>query len=177
MECIMPDVEIIPEVEEIYAQIGCQLLLTQEVEHYISVLIGIVFSDQPSLNELTRLEKKTLGALKKELLKKADIDTNFLDTLEKFIDLRNLFVHNLNKQKWFDINSQSGRDAIWNYLIEYGSFFAEVHNVVLAKLSIYGEEIGLPIDDFQDGTEFTERYITMIKQYYPKSRLAFKIKK
>ena len=109
-----------PDIEDTFAQIGCQLLLTQEVEYYISNLIGLVFpKNRPSRYELDKLNKKTLGALKHELIKRVEIDENFLEYLVEFVDKRNLFVHNLNKQDWFNMYSQEGRDSIWNFLGEY----------------------------------------------------------
>jgi hypothetical protein len=166
--------EWVPNIEDTFAQIGLQLLLTQDVELYISKLIGLVFpKDQPSKSELDKLDEKTLGALKNELKKRVEIDEQFLDLLTDFVDKRNLFVHNLNRQGWFDMSSQEGINSIWNFLGEYSCFLDEVRNVVLAAIVLHGENLGDPSSKYIF-TDTSDEFLIKIRSYYPKSKAAFK---
>lgn len=167
--------DFLPDMEDTFAQIGCQLLLTQDVEYYISNLIGLVFpKDQPSRSDLDKLDKKTLGVLKKELAKRVEVDEGFLEFLNEFIDKRNIFVHNLNKQDWYDIYTQEGRNEIWNFLGEYFYLLEEVKNVVLATILLSDDKSEKPTTEYQNDKIISNEFINKLKTYYPKSKVAFK---
>lgn len=167
----------IPSEEETFAQIGLLLLLTQQVEHTTSSLIGIVYPEQkPSWEELEKLGKQTLGALLRKLKERVDMDPRFQGLFEHFLEGRNIFVHNLNQQSWFDMRTEAGRDKIWNFLETYQKCLGEVYLVVGAATFKNYDELGGPKTVFHDKLSETG-FLQLLQSYYPKAAMAFKGRK
>jgi hypothetical protein len=167
----------IPSKEETAAQIGYMLLLTQDAELAIATLIGTVYPhEKPTWEEVEKLNAKTLGGLIAKLKERVEMPEAFVGLLEGFLKHRNLFVHNLRKQTWFDMSSEEGRDEIWKFLESYSKYLEEVLLVVNAALFKSMEDSGMPETKYHKQLEATG-FLGMIKGYYPKSRIAFKRKK
>jgi hypothetical protein len=167
----------IPSEEETFSCIGQLLLMTQDAERSISTLIGIIYpKGQPSWDEIEKLNKNTLGALITKLKERIEMNDAFVRLLEKFLKHRNMFIHNLKKQSWFDINSKDGRDRIWKFLEPYFKLLWEVLHVVTAAIFKHFEKVGMPETEYHRKLNQTG-YLNLIKSYYPKSDVAFKSKK
>lgn len=167
----------IPSEEETFAQIGCLLLLTQQVEHVTSRLIGIVYPNgAPSWEELEALERKTLGSLTRTLKERVDIHPTFEGLLEHFVEGRNLFVHRLNTQPWFDMHSEVGRDEIWKFLESYQKLLDEILLVVTSAVFKHAETAGMPETKWHEELRRTG-FLQEIKKYDLRSQFAFRRRK
>ena len=167
----------IPSREETAAQIGYLLLITQDAEHSIITLIGTVYPNgKPTWDEIEKLNKGTLGRLIKQLKERVEMPDAFVSLLEGFLEHRNLFVHRLREQSWFDLHSENGRDKIWDFIESYSKHLTEVLTVVQAALFKNMEEIGMPETPYHKELEKTG-YLNYIKSYYQKAQIAFGKKK
>jgi len=167
----------IPSQEETAAQIGYLLLLTQDAEHSIVTLIGTMYPEgKPTWEEIEKLNKETLGKLIVKLKERVEMPDAFIGLLEGFLEHRNLFVHRLGQQSWFSLNSESGRDKIWDFIESYSKFLTEAHRVVQAALFKDMEDKGMPETKYHKELE-KSGYLKEIKSYYQKSQVAFRKKK
>lgn len=109
-----------PEQEELLAQIGLTLLLLQDLEHIFSHCMRLIFGDKSmlSLKDFLSPEKRTLGKMKHELGLAVTLDDDFDDFLKTLIRNRNLFVHHLREQTWFNIETEQGQNSTYRFLIE-----------------------------------------------------------
>jgi hypothetical protein len=167
----------IPSEEQTFAQIGCLLSLTQQVEHCTASLIGTVYPEgKPSWDELEKLGKQTLGGLFRKLQERVDIDPRFQGLLESFLTQRNLFVHNFNRQSWFDVHTETGRDKIWDFLESYQKCLEEIYLVVIATSSKNYDDAGGPKTEFHQKLKETG-FLQLIQSYYPKATAALRGRK
>ena len=167
----------IPSEEETFAQIGCLLLLTQQAEYVTSNLIGIVYPNNvPSWEELEELNRQTLGTLVRTLQKRVDIHPGFEGLLNHFVKGRNLFIHRLSAQPYFDMHSEAGRDEIWNFLERYQKVLQEILMVVTSTVFKHAETSGMAETKWHD--ELRRRgFLQEIKEYDLRSQVAFRRRK
>ena len=167
----------IPSQDETFCQIALLFLMTQDTEHCISSLIGMIYPEEkPSWEEIAKLDKNTLGALIKKLKERVDMHDSFVGLLETFLEKRNLFVHKLSSQEWFDTNTEPGRDKIWDFLESYQESLWEIYYVVNAAIFKHSESIGMPQTEFHKQLGETGS-LDLIKSYYSKADFAFKSRK
>jgi hypothetical protein len=167
----------IPSQEETVAQIGYLLLMTQDVEHTIVTLIGTAYPNgKPTWEEISKLNKETLGTLISKLKKRVEMPDKFVGLLEMFLEGRNIFVHRLREQSWFDLHSENGRNEIWNFIETYQKYLTEILYIVQAALFREMENKGMPETEYHKQLE-RSGYLREIKSYYPKSQFAFRGKK
>jgi hypothetical protein len=167
----------IPSQDETFCQIALLFLMTQQAEHTISTLIGIVYpKEKPSWEEIAILDKKTLGQLINKLKERVDMNDTFVKLLAVFLEGRNIFIHNLYRQEWFDTNTEEGRDAIWNFLETYQRCLWEVYHIANAAIFKHNEIIGMPETEYDKKIKETG-YLDLIKSYYSRADFAFKSRK
>lgn len=109
--------------QEILAAMGILLKTLQTVEKLIKATIIIILPEDGIPLDLERLlaqDKKharsVLGALLKELRKRADIDPSFDKILSEFLDMRNDFIHDLDRVPGFDLGTKEGRIVAINFI-------------------------------------------------------------
>jgi hypothetical protein len=93
-----------------------------------------------------------------------------------FLEGRNIFIHNLYRQEWFDTNTEEGRDAIWNFLETYQRCLWEVYHIANAAIFKHNEIIGMPETEYDKKIKETG-YLDLIKSYYSRADFAFKSRK
>ena len=84
-----------PEVpEEIFSEIGCRLLLLQDLEKLIAFVAKVVFEKSPekAKEAILQSDNKTMGQLLHLLRKKVEINDGFDTVLKRTLDARNLFI-------------------------------------------------------------------------------------
>jgi len=164
----------IPSQDETFCQIALLFLMTQETEYCISSLIGTIYPEgNPSWEEIEKLEKNTLGQLINKLKERADMNDKFIRLLTVFLEGRNIFIHKLYRQEWFDTNTEEGRDAIWDFLVTYQKILWDVNHIASAAIFKHTESIGMPESEYQKKMKETG-YLDLIKSYYTKADFAFK---
>jgi len=107
--------------EEVFAQIGITLLLVQDFEHLLSFALRIALKKHTdiSVNNITKREIRTLGRMMKDLKEATHLDSDIEDLLRRVLENRNLFVHKLRQQSWFDPHSPEGRREVWKFFMKF----------------------------------------------------------
>src|SRR5438128_11469036 len=99
----MKQPSITPEQKDILARVGMAMVTLQTVEQLIRLVTTYVIQGPEPLTleylqSLDRKERnKTIGFLLCELRKRVELDDTFDDTLRRFLDMRNTFIHNLDE--------------------------------------------------------------------------------
>src|SRR5260221_11269104 len=167
----------IPSEEETFAQIGCLLLLSQQVEHGLSALLGTVYpTGAPSWEEITSLERKTLGNLAKTLKQRVDLHPKFEGLLEAFVEGLNIFVHRLSTQPGCDTHTELGCDEIWKFLENYQKLLQEIYLVVTSALLKGAKDAGMPETKYHDELRKTG-FLQEIQKYDVRSQVPFRKRK
>lgn len=103
------------------SRIGDTLIVIQKTEALLkaSIVISLGASEADiKLSKILAQDKLTLGMLLKEMNLKIELPDDFSNNLACFLKLRNLFVHNLFLQEWFDLKSHEGITKVNDFLQE-----------------------------------------------------------
>jgi hypothetical protein len=104
-------------------------------------------------------------------------DESFEGLLLAFVEQRNLFVHHLQSQAWFDLESTTGINQIWQALGGY------MHNLEQVALTFntywmrFAESTGAPRDESWTKLEQSGFLPHLREVYYPKLGFALKPKR
>ena len=168
----------IPSEDETLIHIAHLFLMTQQTEHSLSSFIGTIYpKEKPSWEEIAVLGKDTLGGLIKKLKVRADMDERFVRLLEVFLEGRNIFVHKLTEQEWFDTTTENGRDKIWGFLETYQKCLEEIYHIATVTILERTEKIGIPEMESLHKKLKETGYFDVIRSYSNRARMAFKGKK
>jgi hypothetical protein len=129
--------------EEIFAEIGCRLVLLQDLEAFINFVTRVVFESDPekAKEAILKSDKKTMGQLLYLLRKKVSIQDGFDTVLKRVLDSRNIFIHEFSYR--FDLKSKDGISEAVKYLLHSMGDLDEVSNVMKAAIVEYGKERGI----------------------------------
>ena len=97
--------------ESTVAAIGETLIILQKVERFLAAVLMQMASsatDGTNLEKVLLRDKETLGNLLNYFKKRLDIPADFAGVLEALLQDRNVFVHSLFMQHWFDLNTSEG---------------------------------------------------------------------
>lgn len=162
--------------EELYAEIGCRLLLLQHLESYIAALVKIVFEDnsEKSKKALLKADKRTMGQLIGALKKQVNIDTNFEETLQRVLDDRNLFVHRLASE--FELETSLGQKDSISFLNKSMDDLEAVNPILQAAIVSYGVKNGIDFDYMESWREhgnlreLEDKVIPKLSNYFEKNQ-------
>jgi len=126
----MNNTEYSQDEEDLLAQIGITLLLVQDLEHLMSHCLKMIFGDKTiiRLDDLFGEDRRNLGRLIKTLQKSVDLSSKFEHLLETVLEKRNLFVHRLRQQEWFDTQTEHGRMEVWKFVHD---FYYELEELIM----------------------------------------------
>ena len=82
-----------------------------------------------SFRRLLRRDRETMGRLLRHMTDRVDLPQDFADTFDRLLEKRNLFVHKLFLQNWFDLKTRNGLnlvDAFTSELLAHGSIAVRV---------------------------------------------------
>ncbi len=132
--------------EQIFAEIGCRLVLIQDLEMFIAFVAKVAFEkdSEAARNAILKADKKTLGQLLIQLRKKVSVQEGFDEQLSRTLEARNLFVHEFSH--FFDLRDKSGQQHAIKFLLESLDDLEEVTNLMKAVIISYGRDRGI-----QDG--------------------------
>jgi len=129
------------------ALIGVCLLYVQGAERALKNAIEIVLKDgRANIEGQTEAERKrTLGDLVRELRKLAKIERGFRDTLYRFLNMRNTFIHNFAELPGRDLDTEKGREAATKFLAELLVLAFSITGVFVSLFTVvardeFGEE-------------------------------------
>jgi hypothetical protein len=124
-------------------QIGMLLMLTQSAENAILTSLRLLFNDRiVDISELSAPDRRTLGMLLRSLREAADMAPEFDQVLRDFLLQRNLLAHELSLQPWFDLSTETGRDAIWKWIKEYYGNLNDVLMVFTSYNMMFLKQLG-----------------------------------
>ena len=135
--------------DEILMHIGVLLMNVQQFEFLLSQAIKQTFADREELTKEKILaeDKRTLGTLLRELKKRTEIESDAANLLSKVLQDRNLFVHNLIHQEWFDTATLEGRDRVLAFLMPFTEQLDKSIRLFIAIHMKHGDEIGFESED------------------------------
>ena len=116
-----------------------------------------------------RKETKTLGQLVKQIRGTMEVHPEFEDLLIAFVEQRNLFVHRLHTQEWFNLESAEGINTTWQTLGKYMSNLEQVSLTFTAYLTRFVESGGFPKNAWWDKLEESGFFPHIRERYYRSS--------
>jgi hypothetical protein len=97
--------------EKTVLMIGETLLILQKIERFIAMaLMNMVSSTNPDekLAKALHRDRETLGRLISYFAERTELPVHFAEVFETLLKDRNIFVHDLFMQPWFDLSTESG---------------------------------------------------------------------
>jgi hypothetical protein len=89
-------------------------------------------------------DKATLGKLLRLFAAKVELPPGFQHAFEQTLEQRNVFVHKLFMQPWFDLSSAEGRERVRGFMREHRMHLKTVLHVLLGVTSRQGAARGGP---------------------------------
>jgi uncharacterized protein YutE (UPF0331/DUF86 family) len=173
-----PEPDFQPTEEDTLALIGKLLLLTQDTKHQISWVLRVVFKDGLlTAEDFVRKDKKTLGQLVRTMRKNMQVEESFEGLLLAFVEQRNLFVHELRYQEWFNLDSEKNINRVWDALGRYMYNLEQVALTFTAYCTRFAEDIKTPKDEYWHKLEASGFLPHLRDVYYPKLGYALKPKR
>lgn len=164
-----PNADFQPTEEDTLVFIGKLLLLTQDTEHQISWVLRIVFKDGLiTAEDFLRKDKKTLGQLVRTIRENMQVEKSFEGLLIAFVEQRNLFIHELRYQKWFNLDSQRNINQVWQALGRYLHNLEQVALTFTAYCTRFAENIKTPKNEHWHKLEESGFLPHLRDVYYPK---------
>jgi len=172
-----PEDDFQPTVHDTLALVGKLLILTQRTEERISDVLRIVFKEGIlTAEDFVRKDRKTLGQLVSEIRRKMQVHAEFEGLLLAFVEQRNLFVHQLDSQEWFNLESVEGINTAWQALGRYMFNLEQVSLTFTAYWMRFAETAGVPKIGWWDKLEKSGFLPHLREFYYPKLGYALKHK-
>lgn len=163
----MKDEDVGDSPEEVFAQIGVTLLLVQQFEWMLERSLKLVFADKSELTaeKIFQADTRSLGLLMRDLRTKVSLSDDVDEFMRLLLKDRNLFVHNLRNQDWFDAHTKEGRDGFWTFI---GRLTPQLEKGLLLFAAIHfkeAEDRRMPhvVDHILSNPE----YYAAVRQFYP----------
>lgn len=163
--------------EEIFAEIGCRLVLLQDLEMYLGFAAKVLFeSDSEKAREaILKADNKTMGQLLNTLRSKVVISNDFDAALKRTLEARNTFVHEFSHI--FDLKSESGIKEAVGFLLKSMDDLEEVNNTLRAAIVIFGRKRGVFDDELESNWKKYGDLDQLENLHIPKSHQKFKQRK
>jgi|GEM_PF-6910136 len=157
--------------EELFADMGCRLILLQDMEMFIAFVAKVAFAEScvEARDEILRADRKTLGQLLIQLRKRVTISPSFDDCLKRTLDARNFFIHEFSHE--FDVRTENGAKNALRFLDDTTEDLKEVSNVMRALIVLYAKDQSSYDEELQELEEHWRSYGDLDRlesQYLPK---------
>ena len=89
--------------------VGETMLVLQKVERFLAIVLMNMATPAEADGKLAKAllrDKETMGRLLEHFSARTELPEDFARVLESLLRDRNVFVHNLFMQPWFDLNTQ-----------------------------------------------------------------------
>jgi hypothetical protein len=125
-----------------------------------------IYADKADLTaeKVFARDKRTLGNLVKDLKLKALVSEDIEALLQKVLDDRNMFAHNLRHQEWFDLSTHAGRERALDFLMPFTQNLNLAIQFFIALHVKHGDEIGF---DSPDMIKIKGDELWRVKEFYP----------
>lgn len=124
--------------ESTILELGETLLILQKVERFLAAVLMHMASPAAIDDKLEKAllrDKETLGQLLKYFGSRVELPPDFATQFEALLRDRNIFVHALFMQPWFDLNTQEGCTRLSEYTKTIRSYARTVTKVMMASLT------------------------------------------
>jgi len=134
----------------IFNLMGTLLMLVQDFEFIMRHSVRVTFAHRSDLtaDKIFAEDKQTLGTLLKDLAKKASIPEETAKLLARVLADRNVFIHRLRYQKWFDLETTPGRNAVWAFLGQFSNDLTRATAILMAAQHQFAQTVGFESADF-----------------------------
>ena len=133
------------------------MLVLQKVERFLAiVLMNMATPAEPDgkLEKALLRDKQTMGQLMKHFADRTELPEHFALTFESLLQDRNVFVHNLFMQPWFDLNSEDGCLRLEGFMRNLRGSAKVAMNVMMASL--------IPKDTDAPRSEDAQQYVNNV---------------
>jgi hypothetical protein len=163
--------------EEIFAEIGCRLVLLQDLEMFIAFATKVVFADNAikAREAILNADNKTLGELLKLLRKRVNVDKAFDERLKRTLKARNIFIHEFSQE--FDLRTSAGIKRGIKFLLDTMDDLEEVTKVMKSLIISFGRDRGIADPELEkewralgDLNELETTYLPAVAKVFKKKR-------
>jgi len=133
-----------PDVpEEIFSEIGCRLVLLQDLEMLLTFVTKVIFEKSPekAKEAILQSDNKTMGQLLRHMRNKVELRDGFDKALKRTLDSRNIFVHEFSHI--YNLRSEDGIGKAIQFLLKSMDDLEEVSSLLKAVIVVYGREKGV----------------------------------
>ncbi|WP_291271540.1 hypothetical protein [Geothrix sp.] len=136
--------------EELFAEIGCRLVLLQDLEMFIAYVSKVVFAEnaQKAKEAILNADTMTLGQLMGLLRKNVEIEESFDECLKRTLGARNLFVHEFSHE--FNIHTEAGAKEAIKFLVDTMDDLEESMQVMKAVIVSFGRSRSVEDKELED---------------------------
>jgi len=142
-----------PAQDDVLKTLGVAMIAGQGVEYLLSNCLTYALHGEPLQTVeqlrilLERHSKATLGQLLRKLRTRVDLHPTFDDTLDRFLQHRNIIAHRLHDVPGgFDLHSDEGRERLKAFLVQYMVDGHTVSMVMLGVLRGWASQEGIDIN-------------------------------
>lgn len=161
--------------EEVFAEIGCRLVLLQDLEMFIAFAAKVVFAEDAAKarKAILNSDTKMLGQLLRLLRERVEIEEAFDERLKRTLKARNLFVHEFSHE--FDLRTKAGLRQGVRFLLDTMDDLEEVTKVMKALVVSFGRDKSVSDSELEeywrrhgDLNELERRYIPALSKLFGK---------
>lgn len=152
--------------DEMLAHIGVLLLNVQQFEFLLSAALKQIYAAKADLTaeKLFAEDKRTLGVLIADLRKRAEFESDADALIGAVLHDRNLFIHRLRHQPWFDTATDDSRRRVWEFLAPFSLNLNRAIRLFIALHIRHGDEIGF---DSPEVRQLKRDPLWELRDYYP----------
>ena len=158
---------------DLFQQIGKTVLILQNLERLMADTLKHGSDSSLSVSQINALDKRTMGALITILRQRVELADTFLGELESLLQDRNVLIHSLAFQEWFDMDSTCGQLKLLKLLQSINSRAEHAVMIFLGYRLATSNESGTKPEDYSD--EPHRNFVAEIQRDYlrginPKTR-------
>lgn len=139
--------------------VGETLLVLQKLERFLAaILLATTTPDEADarLRKILVRDKETLGRLLNLFDERSELPEDFEITLNNLLERRNIFIHNLFMEPWFDLRTEKGCAKLRAFMSEIILAAKEAIHIMIGAFHAH-EAVGPSTDE-------TKSYINRIIQ-------------
>jgi hypothetical protein len=163
--------------EEIFAEIGCRLVLLQDLEMFIAFAAKVVFAEDAieAREAILNADNKTLGELLKLLRKRVKVDETFDERLKRTLKARNIFIHEFSHD--YDLRTPVGIKQAIKFLLDTLDDLEEVTKVMKGLIISFARDREIADPELEkvwrvhgDLNELETSYLPALSKVFKKKR-------
>jgi hypothetical protein len=159
-------------LESLLARLGATLLNIQTAEKIIRFCLTYVIQRQELTVESLQTQeadeaRKTIGYFLAELRKRVEVEVAFDEVLRQFLNLRNIVVHNLDKEPRWGLE-KANYESSAEFLDQVSDVTWEVINVFAGLMRAYQRQTGIKTSFDNDDVlvEIEQKYADRASQIF-----------